>query len=184
MTLAGEGGWSCRHVLLLSMLGTWLLSALLSSGLYALVKDADEPWRRCHWWLCLAKDVVIGGAILAWVSITAAGISSANPSSFFWRELDADIRRGKKKGFFNSCSCWGRELFLGDGAGIVLDVNPRYVEYNTNKFPGIVSGIVGFQLLFTLAVILANWKGVMLLRWSEASRQELWKTLGEVIYNR
>ena len=82
MTLAGEGGWSCRHVLLLSMLGTWLLSALLSSGLYALIKDADEPWRRCHWWFCLAKDVIIGGAILAWVSITAAGTSSAPPFPF------------------------------------------------------------------------------------------------------
>ncbi|GAB1321003.1 hypothetical protein MFIFM68171_11213 [Madurella fahalii] len=110
--LAGEGGWSCRHVLLLSMLSSWLLSTALSSGSYTLIWKSDPRLKRYHWWFCLVKDGLIGSAILGWVSITAAG-------------------------FFNSCSCWGQELFQGGSVGVVLNVNPRYFEYNTNKFPGI-----------------------------------------------
>ena len=148
--LAGEGGWSCRHVLLLSMLGIWLLSAALSTGLYPIICNSGPGRRRYHWWVCLVKDGLIGGSILVLVSISAAG-------------------------FFNWCSCWGRRLFRGDSVGVLLNVNPRYMEYNRNKFPGIVSGIVGFQLVFTLMVLVVNRKGIMVLRWSETKRQLLWK---------
>lgn len=74
--LAGEGGWSCRHILLSSMLGIWLLSSAFSSGVYSLIKDADSRWTKYHWYACLLKDMMIGGAILGWVSISAAGMFS------------------------------------------------------------------------------------------------------------
>ncbi|KAK0617679.1 hypothetical protein B0T14DRAFT_605696 [Immersiella caudata] len=190
LVLAGEGGWSCRHVLLLCMLASWLLSSALSSLPYLFLKwslsrrgnetvtpavtngkprrgslhslyqvttshisTRTSNWRKHHWHLCLAKDIILGVSILLFVCITAAG-------------------------FFNSCSCWGRRLFSGDSVGVALNVNPKYIEYNRNKFPGIVSGVVGFQLGWAFLVGLRNRKGIMVLRWGEVVRQEVWEGLG------
>lgn len=97
-------------------------------------------WKH-NWHFCPSKDVPLGLAILLLVFITAAGS-------------------------FNSCSCWGRHLVAGDSVSVAMNVNPRYVEYNRNKFLGIVNGVVGFQLLPVVG-------GIMVLRWSERMRQEV-----------
>ena len=93
--LAGEGGWSCRHLLLFSMLGIWLLSSAFSSGVYNLInpKDGKAKWIKYHWYACLFKDMLIGGAILGWVSISAAGM--------FCLVISVSIRRAPSLGVFS-----------------------------------------------------------------------------------
>ena len=160
--LAGEAGWSCRHIMILSILGTWLLSVALSSLSYGMIAILCPPsaslrWRtgEWHWRFCFIKDSILGAAVLVFICLSAAG-------------------------FFNSCTCWGREIFAaGEGKVpvVVLNVNRLYVLYNTSQFPGIVSGVVGFQLVFTGLVIWVNWKGYLVLRWSEKVRQACWREL-------
>lgn len=68
--LAGEGGYSCRHVLLLSILGAWTASAVLTSFSYKYML------RKWHWRFCLAKGLVVGIGVLVFVGLTAAGFFS------------------------------------------------------------------------------------------------------------
>jgi hypothetical protein len=82
--LAGEGGFSCRHVLLLSILGAWMASAVLTSFSYH-VMVWRPPFMKWHWRFCLFKGLVVGIGVLVFVGLTAAG-------------------------FFSTCSCWGRQL--------------------------------------------------------------------------
>lgn len=68
--LAGEGGYSCRHVLLLSILGAWTASSVLTSFSYKYML------RKWHWRFCLAKGLVVGIGVLVFVGLTAAGFFS------------------------------------------------------------------------------------------------------------
>lgn len=149
LMLAGEAGFSCRHVLLLSILGAWLLSALLTSLLYLPLLHHPKLSRKWHWRLCLFKGLLVGVGVLVFVELTAAG-------------------------FFNTCSCWGRKLIRGEETVVFLSVLAIYLENNKWKFPAIVAGVVFFQLVFSVLVLWANADGVRVLRWSERRREAAW----------
>jgi len=170
LLLAGEGGFSCRHILFLAMLAAWLLSALLTSLLYLPLRTAklrlhQERYRRWHWRLCLFKGIVIGVAVLVLLALTGAG-------------------------FFNTCACWGRYIYpsdpfgKGEGMGkgedsamVELTVNERYKESLVWRFPAIMAGAVAFQLLFAVGVLYRYRNGVRAMRWSERRRQAAWRSV-------
>ncbi|KAK1829770.1 hypothetical protein QBC39DRAFT_412761 [Podospora conica] len=150
LSLAGEGGFSCRHVLLLSILGAWMASVVSTTLSFRLFCwDPARRSRELHWWFCLFKGLVVGTSVLGFVGMTAAG-------------------------FFSSCSCWGRELIRGSGAEVNLSVNERNWENVRGKFPGIVSALLFFQVGFTVLVLRANRDGIRVLRWSETRRHAAW----------
>ncbi|KAK0747060.1 hypothetical protein B0T18DRAFT_447420 [Schizothecium vesticola] len=146
--LAGEGGFSCRHVLLLSILGAWIASAVLTSSSYHFM-DWESPFTKWHWRFCFAKGLVVGTGVLVFVGLTAAG-------------------------FFSTCACWGRQLIRGDQAKVELTVNERNWKNVEGKFPGIVGSLIFFQVGYALWVLLANRNGVRVLRWSEGRKQAAW----------
>ena len=146
LNLAGEGGFSCRHVLLFSIFGAWVVSAGLTSLSYLGLLHHPERSRKWHWRFCLVKGMILGMGVLVFVGLTAAG-------------------------FFNSCSCWGRKLIHGDEAVVVLTVTEMYRENNKWRFPVIVACVVVFQLVFAMAALWVNQDGVRVLRWSERRRQ-------------
>lgn len=147
--LAGEGGYSCRHVLLLSILGAWTASAVLTSFSYKYMLRWS-PSGKWHWRFCLAKGLVVGMGVLVFVGLTAAG-------------------------FFGTCACWGRQLIRGDRAEVELTVNERNWKNVEGKFPGIVASLIFFQVGYAVWVLCANRKGVRVLRWSERRKQAAWQ---------
>ena len=146
--LTGEGGFSCRHVLLLSILGAWMASAVLTSWSYH-VMVWRPPFIKWHWRFCLFKGLVVGTSVLVFVGLTAAG-------------------------FFSTCSCWGRQLIRGSQAKVELTVNDRNLKNLEGRFPGIVAGLIFFQVGYAVWVLLANRNGVRVLRWSEGRKQAAW----------
>lgn len=146
--LAGEGGFSCRHVLLLSILGAWTASAVLTSFSYKYMLRLS-PSGKWHWRFCLVKGLVVGTGVLVFVGLTAAG-------------------------FFNTCACWGRRLSRGSEAQVALSVNERNWKNVEGKFPGIVAALIFFQVGYAVWVLLANRNGVRVLRWSEGRKQAAW----------
>ncbi|KAK4208994.1 hypothetical protein QBC37DRAFT_486420 [Rhypophila decipiens] len=158
--LAAEAGWSCRHILFVVLLTAWLASLSLSALFYACIIWGIFPksWQKWHWYFCFWKDLILGATILVFVCLTAAG-------------------------FFNSCSCWAREMFAHlDAEGnrtpyVVLNVDELYIRHNHREFPGIVSGAVAAQIVWTAWVVWRNWEGYLVLRWGEKTRQAVWREL-------
>jgi len=113
----------------------------------------NNPHRR--WKIILFKDLFIGIPSLVIVTLSAMG-------------------------GFNSCSCWGRSLFVGkDPVTIPLVTEAVYKANDQGVFPKIVGSVIGFQLCFCAVVILKNWRGVTLMRWNEGSRRKLWEEVQE-----
>jgi len=143
---AVPSGFSCRHVWLVIVFGLWLASAVISSALFFWLRH--NPSRR--WKVTLVKDFVIGLGALLMITLSAMGA-------------------------FNSCSCWGRTLFIGaDAVEIPLKSDDQYKKFDKTTFPEVVGSVIFCQLVFCAIITIRNWPGITLMRWGETSRQMLW----------
>jgi hypothetical protein len=68
----------------------------------------------------------------------------------------------------------GEAAIRGSQAGVELTVNDRNLKNLEGRFPGIVAGLIFFQVGYAVWVLLANWNGVRVLRWSEGRKQAAW----------
>ncbi|GAB1313313.1 hypothetical protein MFIFM68171_03523 [Madurella fahalii] len=139
-------GFSCRHIWLLLILLLSLASLLFSLSLHAL------QWGPSHhrrWQAILTKDFFIGTGSLLVIILSAMGA-------------------------FNSCFCWGRAWCVSEPV-VPLVTTGFYKMQNETVFPRIVAPVLVFQLVFCGLVIVANWRGVYVMRWSEAPRRWVWE---------
>ncbi|KAK4221322.1 hypothetical protein QBC38DRAFT_492304 [Podospora fimiseda] len=162
---AAEQGFSCRHIVLVTMYVAWVLSAIFSNGGYrcleALRFGRPNNRRGAHWYICLVKDTCLASASLVFIFFSAAG-------------------------YFNSCTCWSRKLFVGwEKATVFLPINDVYRLNYRGLFPGTVAGVIIFQLAFSFGMLWWFGDGFRVLRWSEKKRQMVWEeVMGEQGFQR
>ncbi|KAK0652446.1 hypothetical protein B0T16DRAFT_454812 [Cercophora newfieldiana] len=138
-------GFSCRHIWLLLIFTLWIASLIFSISLHIMQWGPES--RR--WQAILAKDFIIGTGALVVIVLSAVGA-------------------------FNSCSCWGRALWVSKVV-IPLITTGFYKEQGQTIFPWIVTPVLVFQLLFCAVVIFANRRGVYVMRWNEEPRRRVWE---------
>ena len=134
--------FNCRHFFVLTVLGAWLLSPLLTWTI------GTHFSQQRQWQLVLVKDALFAFPIMALIIASSCGLFN---SCRCWSGVyTLGIRM----------------------AAVYLTDLPEFDRYNQVNYPGIIGTCLGLQVGFFLLIRWTYWReGFNLLAWSEKERE-------------
>ena len=156
---AAPPGFGCRHLWILGLFATWIISMLLTNLLQELAyrnlnwnRTETVFWQRrnFYFWLIYIKDLVIGVSAIVLVFLSVAGI-------------------------FSNCWCWCRVLFVGErDAWLPLWYTEISQDNKRSKFPWIVAAFQACQFLYVFFIARWRRRGRRLAQWGETLKRRVW----------
>jgi hypothetical protein len=138
----GPTYFTCRHILVITAFGFWLISALLTS-LLSRIPFATE---KHLWVIILIKDAFIGVPILVLVVLSSCGL-------------------------WNTCYCWGGVLVHGEEGARISPKPTAAFDYNDNVvYPAMVGACLFFQACVFGIMLWAGWPGLRAMLWTEKEK--------------
>lgn len=140
-------GFSCRHVWVIVITILWIVSATLTSTIYAFFKTPTNGHKI--WKIVLYKDAFIGVGSVGMVLLSTVGA-------------------------FNYCWCWSAYMQRRENAYVPLITESAYKSNAKSTYSVVVAASIGAQLIFFVAIMIVYRSGLRLVRWTEERRREEW----------
>jgi hypothetical protein len=140
-------GFNCRHLWVIGITIAWIISAAVTSVIYAFYKTPTNGHRL--WKIILYKDLFIGISSLLTILLSTVGA-------------------------FNFCWCWSAKMDPQKPAYVPLNTDNEYRDKAKSVYSLVVGACIGAQLILYIAIMVAYRRGLKLVRWTEARRRVEW----------